>query len=354
MFQTKKPTKPPKNVGKTGGTNQNNYNNNNNNAYVPPAPSEPAPATPANNGMKPRGGSNKKPGHTVPNQDSSMISRPKLVFHCQQAQGSPTGIISGFTSIKELYAKIAECYDFPSEEILFCTLNTHKVDMGALLGGQIGLEDFIFAHRKGQHKEVQVEKTEDALGLTITDNGAGYCFIKKIREGSVIDKLTHIHVGDHIERIDSHNLVGRKHYEVAKLLKEIPKGTTFTMRLIEPLRDGFGYIDRKSQTGSTKRTINNGTATIRFAPNGVATVATAPDDNMQTAIDKINSQLETFMGIHDTELATELYELGSDKQNPLDFTDAIEASEEFGKFGFTEDFTFDVWGIVSDAKAGRL
>ena len=35
-------------------------------------------------------------------------------------------------------------------QILFCTLNTHKIDMNRLLGGQIGLDDFIFAHRKGQ------------------------------------------------------------------------------------------------------------------------------------------------------------------------------------------------------------
>lgn len=50
--------------------------------------------------------------------------------------------------------------------------------MEKLLGGQIGLEDFIFAHIKGIKKEVEVHKTEDALGLTITDNGAGYAFIK--------------------------------------------------------------------------------------------------------------------------------------------------------------------------------
>lgn len=61
---------------------------------------------------------------------------------------------------------------------MFCTLNTHKVDMDKLLGGQIGLEDFIFAHIKGQRKEIDVFKGEDALGLTITDNGAGYAFIK--------------------------------------------------------------------------------------------------------------------------------------------------------------------------------
>lgn len=63
-------------------------------------------------------------------------------------------------------------------QILFCTLNSHKVDMQKLLGGQIGLEDFIFAHVRGETKEVEVTKTEDALGLTITDNGAGYAFIK--------------------------------------------------------------------------------------------------------------------------------------------------------------------------------
>lgn len=66
---------------------------------------------------------------------------------------------------------------------MFCTLNTHKVDMEKLLGGQIGLEDFIFAHTKGQRKEVEVLKSEEALGLTITDNGAGYAFIKVGRGG---------------------------------------------------------------------------------------------------------------------------------------------------------------------------
>lgn len=45
--------------------------------------------------------------------------------------------------------------------------------MGKLLGGQIGLDDFIFAHVKGQAKEIDVIKSEAALGLTITDNGAG-------------------------------------------------------------------------------------------------------------------------------------------------------------------------------------
>lgn len=46
----------------------------------------------------------------------------------------------------------------------------------------------------GRPKEVELVKSEDALGLTITDNGAGYAFIKRIKEGSVIDSIPHIQV----------------------------------------------------------------------------------------------------------------------------------------------------------------
>lgn len=45
------------------------------------------------------------------------IERQRLVFYCQQAQGSPTGVISGFTNVKELYQKIGECYDFDPSEV---------------------------------------------------------------------------------------------------------------------------------------------------------------------------------------------------------------------------------------------
>lgn len=111
--------------------------------------------------------------------------------------------------------------------------------MNKLLGGQIGLEDFIFAHIKGRPKEVEVTKSEDALGLTITDNGAGYAFIKRIKEGSIMDNVAFISVGDHIEKIDGESLIGCRHFEVAKKLKEIPKGATFVLRVVEPLKSGF-------------------------------------------------------------------------------------------------------------------
>lgn len=132
---------------------------------------------------------------------------------------------------------IVFCFFF---KILFCTLNTHKIEMMKLLGGQIGLDDFIFAHVKGQAKEIDVIKSEAALGLTITDNGAGYAFIKRIKEGSVIDRLKNlVKIGDHIEKINDQSIVGTRHFEVAKMLKDIPVGATFKLRLIEPNAFGF-------------------------------------------------------------------------------------------------------------------
>ena len=49
--------------------------------------------------------------------ESPSPQKPKLAFHCQQAHGSPTGIITGFTNVRELYQKIAECYDFASSDV---------------------------------------------------------------------------------------------------------------------------------------------------------------------------------------------------------------------------------------------
>jgi hypothetical protein len=45
-----------------------------------------------------------------------------------------------------------------------------------------------------------------------------------------MDKCPLVNVGDHIEKIDGKSLVGCRHFEVAKMLKEIQKGSTFTIR----------------------------------------------------------------------------------------------------------------------------
>ncbi|XP_012236239.1 PDZ domain-containing protein GIPC3 [Bombus impatiens] len=284
---------------------------------------------------------------------SSKVHKPPLVFYCQLAHGSPTGLISGFNNVRELYQKIADCYDIPMEEILFCTLNTHKIKMSELLGGQIGVGDFIFAHRKGRRKEIELVKTNDSLGLTITDNGTGYAFIKRIKEDSVIDRIKVIEIGDHLEKINSTSLVGKRHFEVAKVLKEIPKGDTFTLRLVEPLKNGFANIGPRGDTKKGKKSgYGTGKETLRFKADGSAQIIEKVDDAATIAIEKINVILESFMGIYDTELATQIWELAEDKRNSSEFAEAIDNSD-LEAFGFTDDFVIELWGAVTDARAGR-
>ncbi|EFA09593.1 PDZ domain-containing protein GIPC3 [Tribolium castaneum] len=289
----------------------------------------------------------------VPPSPVSPISKASLQFHCQLAHGSPTVFVSGFSNVKELYQKIAECFDFPPSEILFCTLNTYKADMKKLLGGQIGLEDFIFAHRKGRPKEVELVKSEDALGLTITDNGAGYAFIKRIKEGSVIHNIPHIQVGDHIEKLNGELMVGKRHFEVAKILKEIPKGETFTIRLVEPLKSGFNSIAPKSAKGGAKKSnYGSGRETLRFKAGGNAEIE-EKDDVMDVGIEKINAILESFLGINDEDLATQIWEVAQGKSNSMDFADAVDNSD-LEELGFTDDLVIELWGAITDARDGRI
>ncbi|XP_003892151.3 PDZ domain-containing protein GIPC2 isoform X1 [Papio anubis] len=275
----------------------------------------------------------------------------RLVFHAQLAHGSATGRVEGFSSIQELYAQIAGAFEISPSEILYCTLNTPRIDMERLLGGQLGLEDFIFAHVKGIKKEVNVCKSEDSLGVTITDNGVGYAFIKRIKDGGVIDSIKTICVGDHIESINGENIVGWRHYDVAKKLKELKKEELFTMNLIEP-KKAFEIEPRSKAGKSSGEKIGSGRATLRLRSKGPATVEEMPSETKAKAIEKIDDVLELYMGIRDIDLATTMFEAGKDKVNPDEF--AVALDETLGDFAFPDEFVFDVWGVIGDAKRRGL
>ncbi|NWQ60810.1 GIPC1 protein, partial [Neopipo cinnamomea] len=240
----------------------------------------------------------------------------------------------------------------PPAQIMFCTLNTYKVDMDKLLGAQIGLEDFIFAHVKGQRKEVEILKTEDLLGLTITDNGTGCAFIKRIKEGSLMDQTKTVSVGDHIETINGRNVADCRHYEVAKMLKDLEKGQLFKLELIEPMK-AFEKLEPRSKGGALPEAkISKGRETLRLRTKGSATVEEMPTEVEEKAIKKVDELLETYMGIRDIELAATMVEAGRDKRNPDEF--AVALDEALGDFAFPDEFVFDVWGAIGDARQGRL
>lgn len=46
-------------------------------------------------------------------------------------------------------------------------------------------------------------------------------------------------MGDHIECINGKNIVGSRHYEVARMLKDLPKDQSFKLKLVEPMK-AFG------------------------------------------------------------------------------------------------------------------
>jgi hypothetical protein len=106
---------------------------------------------------------------------------------------------------------------------------------------------------------------------------------------------------------------------------------------------------RSSKHQSQQKAVGTGKQTMRMKSGKVQD----RDEIVDVAVAKINSLLEVFMGIHDSELAQTIWELGRNYVNPHEFCVAVNQSE-IADFGFSEDFIFDLWGAISDARDGRL
>ncbi|KAG9509376.1 PDZ domain-containing protein GIPC1 [Fragariocoptes setiger] len=389
-----------------------------------------------------------------------------MEFECKLAHQDTVRRVSSFASIKELYKKIADQFNISPNDIIFCTLNTNdSTDMTKLLANCLSLSDIIVAHCCDYAIDVELCKTQPYLGLTITDNGFGRAFVKKIRtptddnncidpfECSPMFNATHHQVieqlikpGDHIESINGDSMLGLRHFEVAKALKAIPINTKFTMRLVRPKqpsttdrlsankfnnvwpvasekpelvsshqRESNGSTSPASTyscaTASPSSTISStteplytndnhhrhqssptshlfdtldhaddlaksslpidrllaaspvtyqfcndrpdddtasaSTATESAADKAVAITA-VPQTQLQSSVKKINQLLESFIGISDNQLALQIYRMASQyRQSPHEFLVAMKSSD-MQTFGFSDDFTFDLWASVSD------
>jgi len=267
-----------------------------------------------------------------------------MVFHVQLAHGSPTRQVRDFTNVKQLYESIAKAFGIATTDILYCTLNTHKVDMTRLLGGQIGLDDFLFAHVKGGEKSGKVNKNGPALGLTISDNGAGYAFIKKIRPDSIMAGVAECSVGDHIKAINGTDLTGCRHFEVARMLKEIPIGSEFSIQLTEPKKAMDSEIaPRGAQGGSGNVSAGGGKKTLRMKKDGSAVVEEVNDAVVQM-VTKVDDMLEQFVGIRDSELSQTIYDLAKTSKEADIFAGALD--EKLADFEFPDDFVLDVYEMI--------
>jgi hypothetical protein len=284
------------------------------------------------------------PAPAAPAGAAAPAEQFDMVFHVQLAHGSPTRQVRDFTNVKQLYESIAKAFGIATTDILYCTLNTHKIDMTRLLGGQIGLDDFLFAHIKGGEKSTKVNKDGPALGLTISDNGAGYAFIKKIREDSIMARVKDCAVGDHIKVINGTDLTGCRHFEVVCMFKEIPIGSEFSLVLTEPKKAMAEIAPRSAQGGSGNVAAGAGKKTLRMKKDGSAVVEEV-DDAVTKMVTKVDDMLESFVGIRDEELSQTIYDLAKAHKEADLFAGALD--EKLADFEFPDDFVLDVYEMVN-------
>lgn len=80
---------------------------------------------------------------------------------------------------------------------------------------------------------------------------------------------------------------------------------------------GFQVIEKRGGAGNKKKAYGSGKETIRFKADGTASIQMdEQDESTEKGVDAINLLLDTFMGINDSELATQVTLL-DDKLTPL-------------------------------------
>ncbi|VDD83515.1 unnamed protein product [Mesocestoides corti] len=310
-------------------------------------------------------------------------------FACELAQGSNQVRISGFANIPELYQRIAESFSIPASQggvvfnehviedeawiclqdidsqlqltykavfvtlpkrdrerlrgngsIMYCTLDTPQVDMSKLLGNQLAFNHVIYAHTRGQTKEVRFVKSAETLGLTVSDNKAGGVFVKRVSPNGVLAKVLEqqtnsICAGDLIECINGRSFINSRHMDVVKYLKELPVSSKIVLRLISPEKGVLPGISKRQ-----KRTGAFGKQTIRFTATG-AEVMDALNQDQTLALRRLADTVEDFIGIADEELAQSIFDLECRSASKEDFFELLK--RHHSEFNFPPRIAEKFW-----------
>ncbi|OON19572.1 hypothetical protein X801_04559, partial [Opisthorchis viverrini] len=274
---------------------------------------------------------------------------PNYRFYCQLAHGSPTGIIEGFRTVRELHAKIAECFDLDVSDIMYCTLNTHKVDVDKVIGHEIGINDFLFAHVRGQPKEITIRKESDSFGMTVSDTGCGVVFIKRIQPGGQMAHKSDccggmILVGDQIERINNISFIGRRHYEVAAYMRSIPVGNNYVLRIVSPLKSPIYALNSRYSSNCYANYFGSGKRTIRLHTNGGIREHMVIGQELEN-IQRVNSLLGYTLGFEDDRLACLIYTTAIQSETPRALADAL--CQEQLMFSIPSGVLYEAWNLVN-------
>lgn len=287
----------------------------------------------------PKVGPNTSPSRNGNNSVAEARVQP-FSFACELAHGSNQVRVSGFANIPELYHRIAESFSIPVTEIIFCTLDTPQIDMTKLLGNQLSFNHVIYAHTRGQTKEVSFVKSAEALGLTLSDNKAGGVFIKRISDTGVLGKVLKqqpncICPGDLIECINGRSFINSRHMDVVKYLKELPLNSKIALRLISPEKSLLpGISKRQRRTGAMGR------QTIRITATG-AEVTEALNRHQVLVLRKLAEIVEDFIGIADEELAQSIFDLECQSTTKEDFFELLK--KQHSEFNFPQRIAEKFW-----------
>ncbi|CAI5442842.1 unnamed protein product [Caenorhabditis angaria] len=248
------------------------------------------------------------------------MSEENFEFNFQLAHGSSNVIIKKWKNTMELYQSIAREFEINPEDIMFMTVNESKISMRNLFNGSLDFGDIIYVHIRGQSIEIELFKDSDMFGVTIADNGIGNAFIKIIQHGSIFDRAASLKIGQMFEKINGENVLGYRHYRVAKVLRSIRKG-------------------QHSRKGS-----------IRFKMDGGHTIEDLNDKLFRIEIcEKLNRFLDSYLGVQDDELSMRIWELSENCVTLRDFEGVIEKSE-IADFELSSELVVELWEIIEELR----